>query len=503
MHVFLISSIAGKIMSALSWTFIHSLWQGLFLSVITGCVLLFTKKWKAAARYNILLLLFATFSFTCLLTFIWQWNTEPGAGAANVFASAPVAELFSGSLYYLRQITKAGNLFILANEQLIFVCWFVLFLFKMLKIIIAVLYNQRIRNKQVYEPGPQWKKRYLQLCKQSGIHKTVKMLESGYCKIPVVTGHLKPLILMPLGLLTGLPPDQAEAILLHELAHIRRNDYLVNFFQNIIEAIFFFNPAVYWLSSLLREERENCCDDIALAKTKNRSGLVEALIRFKEYELYGAAFATAFPGRKNILLRRVNRILGQNNKVLGTGEKLFFMAGIVVLSAAVMLATAIAAVKEPVKLLQPVDNKYEAAFARYKTPILPAKKSRGIKIKTTINISHYSIIIDPIIKKETAAKKITDDAYQRALSEKQLAELDMIQAKKDQEAALHDQIRAMKDQEQAFRDQRQAKLDQEQAMKDKIQAEKDQQQAKKDQQLALKYKEEAERKELQRSSFNN
>ncbi len=495
MHLFLTSDIPGKIMSALSWTFIHSLWQGLFLSVITAFVLLLTKKWKAASRYNLLLLLFTTFLFTCILTFIRQWNMNHAANAAFIFTSQSASQLFPGGLYYLQQIIKAGTAFVLANEQLIFTCWFVFFLFKMLKMVLAVLYNHRIRSKLVYEPGLQWKKRCVQLCKQSGIHKTVRILESGYCKIPVVTGCLKPLILMPLGLLAGLPPDQAESILLHELAHIRRNDYLVNFLQNIAEAVFFFNPAVCWLSSLLREERENCCDDIALAQTKNRLCLAEALIRFKEYELYGAAFATAFPGRKNILLRRVNRILGQKNKVWGTGERFFFMTGIIILLVTVMLATTITAAKEPVQLQQPA-SKNMAMHIQRNIPLLSTGKNKVIKKKPFI-VKRSNIIIAPVIKDEALEKIVVTRMLTQPLSEKQVAELDMIQAKKDQEAALRDQVRAKKDQEQAMRDQQQAKLDQEQAIKDKIQAEKDYQQAKIDQQQALKYKESAERKEIQ------
>ena len=111
--------------------------------------------------------------------------------------------------------------------------------------------------------------------------------------MPVVIGHLKPVILIPLGCLAGLPADQVEAILLHELAHIRRSDYFVNFLQNITESIFFFNPGLLWISSLIKEERENCCDDIALEQTKNKRGLVQALISFKEQELYGSGSALA------------------------------------------------------------------------------------------------------------------------------------------------------------------------------------------------------------------
>jgi len=90
----------------------------------------------------------------------------------------------------------------------------------------------------------------------------------------MVIGLVKPAILVPLGLLSNLPPGQVEAVLLHELAHIRRKDYLVNLLQSFAEAIFFFNPAVLWISSLIREERENCCYDIAIGGIKNKNKFI-------------------------------------------------------------------------------------------------------------------------------------------------------------------------------------------------------------------------------------
>ena len=96
-------------------------------------------------------------------------------------------------------------------------------------------------------------------------------------------GFFKPLILVPMGLLTHLPADQLHAILLHELGHIRRQDYLVNLLQRFAETVFFFNPAVLWLFALLRRERECCCDDLVLLHTGNRKSYLDALVGFQEY----------------------------------------------------------------------------------------------------------------------------------------------------------------------------------------------------------------------------
>ena len=98
------------------------------------------------------------------------------------------------------------------------------------------------------------------------ISRPVRLLESAIAEVPVVIGYLKPVILIPAGLLANLPVDQVEAILLHELAHIRRADYLVNLLQTMVESLLFYHPAVWWISHVIRTEREHCCDDFVLAR---------------------------------------------------------------------------------------------------------------------------------------------------------------------------------------------------------------------------------------------
>src|SRR5258706_1415045 len=161
------------------------------------------------------------------------------------------------------------------------------------------------------------------------ISKTVVLLQSSLAKIPMIIGHFKPVILFPIGLLNGLPPSKVEAILLHELAHIKRNDFLINLLQRFAEIFFFFNPAVLWISSLIKNERENCCDDIAIAVTHDRKEFIHALVAFQEYNS-GLTYATTFPGSKNHLLNRVKRIITNNNKTLNKMEKLILASGIIV-----------------------------------------------------------------------------------------------------------------------------------------------------------------------------
>ncbi len=347
----LISTIADKIIPAFGWMLIHSLWEGLLFAIITGAVLMLAKKAGAAARYNIVLVLFAAFIATCAFTFILELDRASATTLKPLIPGsdgALVPALFFGNVHSIKQFLKIFTDYFAANEPLVVMVWFVFFLFKSVKMFACLVYNQQIRNRQVVEPPIFWQEKAAAFADKLQIKRAVKLLQSGYIKMPVVVGHLKPVILIPIGLMAGLPVEQVEAILLHELAHIRRNDYFVNFLQNIAEAVFFFNPGLLWISSLLREERENCCDDIALAQTQNKVGFVQALISFKEHELYGSDYAVAFPGKKNYLLRRVSRIISNKNMAFGFGERMFLIGSIIIFSVFVTAAS-VAQIKEYAK----------------------------------------------------------------------------------------------------------------------------------------------------------
>ncbi len=138
------------------------------------------------------------------------------------------------------------------------------------------------------------------------LRQTVRVLQSALVKVPLVVGYFKPLILLPATIVCGLPASQLEAILAHELAHVRRHDYLVNVLQTLIETVFFYHPAVWWISHEIRTERENCCDDIAVALVGNRVEYGRALLALEE--LRGRQIALAIGAHGGSLLARVQRL---------------------------------------------------------------------------------------------------------------------------------------------------------------------------------------------------
>lgn len=325
-----------ELVRALCWTFVHSLWQGLLLVIVTGAVVLLTKRATAALRYNLLATLFLIFLLVVGGTFLQQWNQANHAEALNVSpgsSQTPGTILPASDNTNITATSTTGPINVerfirYFNEHAHFVValWFIFFIAKLVKLVAGIGYIQRIRHYRVQPPSGPWQARVKELAIHLRVRPGIRLLESGLVKVPVVVGMLKPVILMPVGLLTNLPADQVEAILLHELAHIRRKDYFINLLQTLGEAVLFFNPAVLWLSALIREERENCCDDMAIGITNNRKKFVSALVSFQEYKLQQTGYAMGFPGRKNQLLKRVKRIIHNNNQSLNTMERTFLGA---------------------------------------------------------------------------------------------------------------------------------------------------------------------------------
>jgi bla regulator protein BlaR1 len=318
------------IVRALFWTLVHSLWQGLALAMLTGLVILLTRRSNPVLRYNMLLGLFCLFLAAAGTTFYLQLRGAESALKSPALAPdrlSPAADTpILNNLFMASEQPLTGRLISYFNQKAGFIVaiWLIILFIRLLKVTVSLGTVTRLRYYRSSIPDAHWQERIKALAQRIGINKGVVLLESAIIQVPMMAGVFKPVILVPLGLLSQLPPQQVEAILLHELAHIRRKDYLVNLLQSVAGIIFFFNPAVLWISSLIREERENCCDDIAVGETRSKKEFIHALVSFQEYK-QSAAYALAFPGSKNHLLERVKRIVHNDNKTLNIREKLFLL----------------------------------------------------------------------------------------------------------------------------------------------------------------------------------
>ena len=141
------------------------------------------------------------------------------------------------------------------------------------------------------------------------ISRPVRVLGSAVVQVPAVIGWLRPMILLPASALTGLTPLQLDALLAHELAHVRRYDYVVNLLQSVVETLLFYHPAAWWVSQQVREEREHCCDDLAVAVCGDAHFYATALLGMERLRVTPPAFALAATGRGGALMGRIRRLV--------------------------------------------------------------------------------------------------------------------------------------------------------------------------------------------------
>src|SRR5579863_334068 len=298
---------------AICWVLIHSLWQGVLLALAGGGVIVCTKRAAAAVRYRWLCGLAVLFLCGLGITFFYEW-TLPGE-YISAYGVAAVSMNWLGD-------------WCSAHAFQVVMVWLLVAVVKSVRMAAGWSYIGRMRREGLAAQAL-WVERVDVLGRQLGIRQVVKLVESALVRAPVVIGRLRPIIYIPLGLINHLPAREMEAVLLHELAHIRRYDHLVNMVQQAAECLLFFNPGFLWISAIIREERENSCDDIAIAHTRDRVEFVRALVRFKEHSIRGMALA--FPGNKRQLLHRVLRISRQENKTLSGRERLVLLGGCLVL----------------------------------------------------------------------------------------------------------------------------------------------------------------------------
>jgi beta-lactamase regulating signal transducer with metallopeptidase domain/thiol-disulfide isomerase/thioredoxin/uncharacterized GH25 family protein len=166
----------------------------------------------------------------------------------------------------------------------------------------------------------------VRIAQKLGLTRGVRLLQSALADSPVVIGAFKPVILLPASLITEIPAEQLESLLAHELAHVLRHDYLVNLIQSAIETLLFYHPAVWWISAQVRAERENCCDDLAIAVASDRAVYVRALA-----SVAGARPSRVVPAASGgRLIVRLQRILGVVDPVATHPSR--WLTGVAILS---------------------------------------------------------------------------------------------------------------------------------------------------------------------------
>ena len=462
MHPFLLKQLfTDEILRAFCWTLIHSLWQGLLLAIIAGVFMILTKRSSSFLRYNLFSVLFFSFIVITCFSFVRQLQIEKTKNEREIYSqpysfvssettSLPAADISSSQTVWQNYMSRF-SLYFNEHASLVVTIWFIIFSARLLQMMGNLGYSNRLKTFKTHFPSIFWQKKINELSDRLGIKKRIVLLESEIVKVPMMTGLWKPVILFPISLLSQLPPEEVEAILLHELAHIKRKDYFINLLQHFGEIIFFFNPAVLWLSSLIRDERENCCDDIAIRETNNKENFVHALVVFQEYNLSYSKQALAFPGQKNHLLNRVKRIITNKNKTLNNMEKILLSTGIVLIgffTATFSQSTQAIPKTEKKETSQAAAKPEPAISAKEATDSVPPKKETNkSESKTYSSMSHdgKDIKIVEVGGKITElyvdGKKIPDDKiseYEPVIAEER-------KAQKERMEQMNEQLKAQKE----------------------------------------------------------
>jgi len=294
----------------LGLTLSHFLWQGAAIAAITAAAIAVART--ASARYAIgvtaLALMFAAPVVT--FTFLSDARATPEAALdVSVVIAGHIANMAS---QHASQPKPAPTVPVDINTMNWLVAvWFAGVLLFSLRTAGGFFLVARLRRRDSAPVGAELLSLCRELQQRLGITRAVRYCESLHLDAPAVLGWFRPVVFLPVTALTGLSEAQLRAVIAHELAHIRRFDAFVNLFQVAVETLLFYHPAVWWLSRRIRAERENCCDDVALAICGNPAEYARALALMEEWRL-APSFAMA--ANRGPLASRVARLLGLGEK---------------------------------------------------------------------------------------------------------------------------------------------------------------------------------------------
>ncbi len=359
----------------LGWALLHFIWQGAIGAALLGAALFVLRRASANARYlascAVLLVMAACLPITWLV--VGQRTLADGTAAAvRSFENERRQPAFSDPTHgqsdavelslplppsdeatrkvapmrAIEAVPLAAGPVATWKQRLdallpwIAAAWLAGVTILSIRLAIGWLDVRRLRQTASTVADDGWKSALERLAVRLGIRRPVALLESALVEVPTMIGWLRPAILWPPSLLAGLSIEQFESLLAHELAHIRRHDYLVNLIQTAIETLLFYHPAVWWVSNRIRQERECCCDDLAVAVCGNRIVYARALAAVEELRPRPRQFALAADGGR--LLTRIRRILGQPAPRRGTRQH--WLLG-TTLSAALVLSVVVFAAK--------------------------------------------------------------------------------------------------------------------------------------------------------------
>ena len=338
----------------LGWTLFHFLWQGIVIAAIVAVLLGLLARRSSNARYLVACCGLLMMALCPALTFGWlQANqfessspTLIALGSPDEMDSNETSSVFENEISHRVESTSAAVIdamddgesraivsasagsvdskstvasisswsqqarsFLQPLLPWVVGVWLAGVVLLSLRMLVCWSQVNRLKKTGVLLVNESVNLAFQQLSERLGLGERVRLLQSSVVIVPTVIGYIKPVVLMPAAVLTGLSPQQLAAVIAHELSHVRRADYLVNLFQSVIETVLFYHPCVWWLSGSIRTERENCCDDLAAEVCGSPRNYAEALLKLEQLKPSPHLAMGADGGS---LVDRVSRLLGKS-----------------------------------------------------------------------------------------------------------------------------------------------------------------------------------------------
>ena len=369
-----------QFIKAFGWSIVNSLWQSAIIYGILFIVLLSIPKMAAKYKHNLafgaIILMFVGFGYNFIHQLTLNTNTQPlPINAQNVqvyqyFNNLPPSFSSRAEQYFP-----------------IVVIFYVLGILLQL-FVIAKGYGQlsKLKKESLSAIPDSWKIIFEQVTAQLKINKVTQFHLSSIVNVPLVIGYLKPVVLFPVALVNQLDNDQVEAILIHELSHIRRNDFLLNLIKTAIETILFYNPFVWMAGRFIHIEREHACDDLVLKITGKPLNYAHALLKLELLkDKNSPAYALAATGKTQNLYQRIKRITNMKTNYLNAKQQMAALT----LGVACLFSIA---------WINPTENKKET------------KKTPKIEVLSVINHNDVKTVVYTDTTKKRKIKIVTIDA---------------------------------------------------------------------------------------------
>jgi len=335
--------LTAPLAQAIGWALLHLLWQAAIVAGILAATLALLKRHSANTRYAVscaaLTLVFAMFVGTAYRAYepAPAQRMQTGGARESVVPVTRVPVLLAAAATASWR-DRAMEVVASARQSLpsVVAIWLAGVVLLSARLLLSWAHTRRLVGRGTQDASAHWQRVAQRLSDALGLRRAVRLVESAAVEVPSVIGSLRPVILLPASALTGMTPEQIEMVLAHELAHIRRHDFFVNLLQSMVETLMFYHPAVWWMSRRVRVERENCCDDLAVAVCGNPIQYARALTRLEELRAHAPAITVAANGGS--LLDRVRRIIAGRAESTGISSR---WAAAVAMLSVVIIALAV------------------------------------------------------------------------------------------------------------------------------------------------------------------